>query len=58
MVDSIYQKSYNVSRKNSIDPSIKLERQNKNESVKNKTINSTAAESKNLLVKSFGPIEQ
>ncbi|CAD8075476.1 unnamed protein product [Paramecium sonneborni] len=58
LVDSIYQKSSNVSRKNSIDPLIKQERQNKHESVKNKTINSTYAESKNLLVKSFGPIEQ
>ncbi|CAD8176611.1 unnamed protein product [Paramecium octaurelia] len=58
LVDSIYQKSQNVSRKNSIDPSIKQEKQNKNESVKNKTINSTVAESRNLLFKSFGPIEQ
>ncbi|CAK64180.1 unnamed protein product (macronuclear) [Paramecium tetraurelia] len=48
LVNSIHQKSLNVSRKNSIEPSIQQEKVSKNDSTKTKTANSTAAESKNL----------
>ncbi|CAD8173950.1 unnamed protein product [Paramecium pentaurelia] len=58
LVDSIYQKSLNISRKNSIEHSIKQEKISKFESAKNKTNNSTAAESKNILLKSLNQYDQ
>ncbi|CAD8072466.1 unnamed protein product [Paramecium sonneborni] len=58
LVDSIYFKSLNISRKNSLDHSLKQEKNSKFESAKNKTVNSTAAESKNLLQKSLNPFDQ
>ncbi|CAD8154094.1 unnamed protein product [Paramecium pentaurelia] len=58
LVDSIYYKSLNISRKNSIEQSIKQEKISKFESAKNKTVNSTAAESKNILLKSLNPYDQ
>ncbi|CAD8174195.1 unnamed protein product [Paramecium octaurelia] len=58
LVDSIYQKSLIISRKNSIEHSIKQEKMSKLESAKNKTINSTAAESKNILIKSQNQYDQ
>ncbi|CAK79746.1 unnamed protein product (macronuclear) [Paramecium tetraurelia] len=58
LVDSIYQKSFIIQRKNSIEHSIKQEKMSKLESAKNKTINSTAAESKNILLKSQNQYDQ